>query len=154
MEDPLTKLGKLILSDPDEAERLVNNNSSIKLGACNHAVKNGDLPFLKWARAHDCPWGGDMFVCAVQYGNTDVLEWLLAEGCIWNSEVTRMAAQKNALEILMWLLANDCPWDENTCKNYLNDRWRSNLETFLRKGHRQFAGKNIKYFAQIAYNSN
>ena len=45
------------------------------------AAKYGHLEVLKWAREHNCPWGGRTRKYAAKRGHIELLRWAEENGC-------------------------------------------------------------------------
>jgi hypothetical protein len=114
VSDGLLSLVKiLVLENPKGLLRLV----------CIHAVHNGHLDILKWARGKGrnpdtdgigrAQWCGEVCTIASIKGNLDILKWLRGEGrdpdkdgigrCPWGRKICEDAAYNGQLDILKWL---------------------------------------------------
>ena len=80
---------------------------------CETLARAGQLEGLRWARAHDCPWGEGTCGRAAEGGHLEVLRWAREQGCRWNEWTCAHAARGGHLEVLRWARERGCPWTED-----------------------------------------
>ena len=114
--------------------------------ACAGAALAGNLPLLKWFRAHKYKWDYTTCTNAARGGHLDVLIWARKNRCKWTKDVCDIAAQAGHLDVLEWAHANGCYWGLDTC---IAACWGGNL-SILKYLHENKCRWNHKVIHTIA----